>query len=79
MPSSLKYRPKVLAHTGVLTKEDLSRIYTDDDVINELEKIKEEIEEIDNIVHEHGATYINKYGITSGSHFSVVTLFNSST
>ena len=29
----------------------------------ELEKIKEEIEEIDNIVHEHGATYINKYAI----------------
>ena len=31
--------------------------------IAELEKIKAEIEEIDNIVHEHGATYINKYGI----------------
>ncbi len=46
MPSSLKYRLKVLAHTGVLTKEDLSRIYTDNDVINELENIKAEIEEI---------------------------------
>lgn len=31
--------------------------------IEELEKIKTEIEEIDNIIHEHGATYINKYGI----------------
>ena len=38
----------------------------------ELEKIKAEIEEIDNIVHEHGATYINKYGIVKvfNSHIS---------
>lgn len=37
--------------------------YNKQAIIKELEKIKAEIEEIDNIVHEHGATYINKYGI----------------
>lgn len=54
MPSSLKYRLKVLAHTGVLTKEDLSRIYTDNDVINELEKIKAEIQSIIDLADSRG-------------------------
>lgn len=46
MPNSLKCRLKKLAHQGLLSENDLSRIYTDNDVITELEKIKAEFEEI---------------------------------
>ena len=45
MPNSLKSRLKKLKHQGLLSEKDLSRIYTDNDVIAELEKIKAEIEE----------------------------------
>lgn len=45
MPNSLKCRLKKLKHQGLLSEKDLSRIYTDNDVTEELEKIKAEIEE----------------------------------
>ena len=45
MPNSLKSRLKKLKYQGLLSEKDLSRLYTDNDVIEELEKIKEEIEE----------------------------------
>lgn len=45
MPNSLKCRLKKLAHQGLLSENDLSRIYTDNDVITELEKIKAEFED----------------------------------
>ncbi len=44
MPNSLKCRLKKLEYQGLLSEKDLSRIYTDNDVIAELEKIREEIE-----------------------------------
>lgn len=45
MPNSLKSRLKGLVRKGLLSEKDLSRIYTDNDVVAELEKIKEEIQE----------------------------------
>ena len=45
MPNSLKCRLKKLAYQGLLSEKDLSRIYTDNDVITELEKIKAEVKE----------------------------------
>ena len=45
MPNSLKSRLKGLVRKGLLSEKDLSRIYTDNDVITELEKIKAEITE----------------------------------
>ena len=46
MPNSLKSRLKGLVRKGLLSEKDLSRIYTDNDVIEVLEKIKIEMEEI---------------------------------
>ena len=43
MPNSLKSRLKKLVHQGLLSERDLSRIYTDNDVVKEFEKIKAEI------------------------------------
>lgn len=43
MPNSLKSRLKGLVRQGLLSEKDLSRIYTDNDVIEELEKIETEI------------------------------------
>lgn len=43
MPNSLKCRLKGLVRKGLLNEKDLSRIYTDNDVIEELEKIKQEV------------------------------------
>lgn len=43
MPNSLKSRLKKLAYQGLLSEKDLSRIYTDNDVIEVLEKIKAEL------------------------------------
>lgn len=43
MPNSLKSRLKGLVWKGLLSKKDLSRIYTDNDVIEELEKIRAEL------------------------------------
>ena len=40
MPNSLKCRLKKLEFQGLLSKKDLSRIYTDNDVIEELEHLK---------------------------------------
>lgn len=45
MPNSLKCRLKKLAYQGLLSEKDLSRIYTDNDVVEELEKIKKEFED----------------------------------
>ncbi len=45
MPNSLKIRLKGLVHKGLLSEKDLSRIYTDNDVVEKLEKIKEEFED----------------------------------
>lgn len=45
MPNSLKCRLKGLVRKGLLSEKDLSRIYTDNDVVEELEKIKAEIKE----------------------------------
>ena len=44
MPNSLKCRLKKLAYQGLISKKDLSRIYTDNDIIAELEKIKSKME-----------------------------------
>ena len=46
MPNSLKCRLKGLVRKGLLSEKDLSRIYTDNDVVEELEKIKAEAEEL---------------------------------
>lgn len=43
MPNSLKCRLKGLVRKGLLSEKDLSRLYTDNDVVNELEDIKAEI------------------------------------
>lgn len=43
MPNSLKSRLKGLVRKGLLSEKDLSRIYTDNDVVEELETIKKEI------------------------------------
>jgi len=42
MPNSLKSKLKKLVYQGHLTEKDLSRLYTDNDVVAELEKIKAE-------------------------------------
>lgn len=44
MPNSLKCRLKQFVHKGLLSEKDLSRLYTDNDVIEELEKIKDRLE-----------------------------------
>lgn len=44
MPNSLKCRLKKFVHKGLLSEKDLLRLYTDNDVIEELEKIKTEIQ-----------------------------------
>ena len=44
MPNSLKCRLKRLANQGLLSEKDLSRIYTDNDVVEELEKIHNKID-----------------------------------
>lgn len=46
MPNSLKCRLKRLVNKGLISEKDLSRIYTDNDVVEELEQIKAEIEEM---------------------------------
>ena len=43
MPNSLKSRLKGLVRKGLLSERDFSRIYTDNDVFEELEKIKAEM------------------------------------
>ena len=45
MPNSLKCRLKKLEYQGLLSEKDLSRIYTDNDVVEEFEKIKADIKE----------------------------------
>lgn len=52
MPNSLKCRLKGLVRKGLLSEKDLSRIYTDNDVIAELEKIKAEIKQYGSIMAE---------------------------
>ena len=47
MPNSLKCRLKKLEFQGLLSEKDLSRIYTDNDVVEELVKIKSEIVELE--------------------------------
>lgn len=44
MPNSLKSRLKKLKYQGLLSEKDLSRIYTDNDMVEELEEIKAELE-----------------------------------
>lgn len=44
MPNSLKCRLKKFVHKGLLSEKDLLRLYTDNDVIEELENIKTEIQ-----------------------------------
>lgn len=46
MPNSLKSRLKKLKYQGLLSEKDLSRIYTDNDVIEELEAIKADLDKI---------------------------------
>jgi len=46
MPNSLKSKLKKLVYQGHLTEKDLSRLYTDNDVVAELEKIKAELEKL---------------------------------
>lgn len=46
MPS-LKCRLKKLKYQDLLSEKDLSRIYTDNDIVEELEKIRAEIEDMD--------------------------------
>lgn len=58
MPNSLKSRLKNFAHQGLLSEKDLSRIYTNNDVVTELEKIKAEIEEL-----KSDSDYYEWYGI----------------
>ena len=43
---NLKIKLINLVNSGLLDQKDLDRIYTDDDVVEELEKIKEEFEEL---------------------------------
>lgn len=43
MPNSLKCRLKKLAYQGLLSEKDLSRLCTDNDVVDELEKIKRKL------------------------------------
>lgn len=45
MPNSLKCRLKGLVRKGLLSEKDLSRIYTDNDVVEELEKINAKIQD----------------------------------
>lgn len=47
MPNSLKCRLKWLVRKGLLSEKDLSRIYTDNDVIEKLKTIKTEIEKLE--------------------------------
>lgn len=44
MPNSLKCRLKRLVRKGLLSEKDLLRLFTDNDVIEKLEKIKDEIQ-----------------------------------
>lgn len=43
MPNSLKCRLKKFVNEGLLSEKDLSRLYTDNDVITELEHLKVEL------------------------------------
>lgn len=43
MPNSLKCRLKKLAKEGLLSEKDLSRIYTDNDLVEELKIIRVKI------------------------------------
>ena len=45
MPNSLKCRLKGLVRKGLLSEKDLSRIYTENDVVEELENIKNKLHE----------------------------------
>lgn len=51
MPNSLKCRLKKFVHKGLLSEKDLSIIYTDNDVIEELEAIKAEIKRNQNLYY----------------------------
>lgn len=51
MPNSLKSRLKKLEHQGLLSEKDLSRIYTDNDMVAELEKLKAEMIEAQKPYH----------------------------
>ncbi len=48
MPNSLKCRLKWFVHKGLLSEKDLSRLYTDNDVVEKLEAIKAEVNDIHN-------------------------------
>ena len=66
MPNSLKCRLKRLARQGLLSEKDLSRIYTDNDVVEELEKIWEEIRALPDINPDYQmdrTIHISRYGV----------------
>ena len=52
MPNSLKCRLKRLVHKGLLSEKDLSRLYTDNDVIEELKKLRLQIYNIEEPDHD---------------------------
>lgn len=52
MPNSLKCRLKRLVHKGLLSEKDLSRLYTDNDVIEELKKLRLQIFNIEEPDHD---------------------------
>lgn len=58
MPNSLKCRLKGLVRKGLLSEKDLSRIYTDNDVIAELEQLKAELHETAEM-HSNGRYYLH--------------------
>lgn len=57
MPNSLKCRLKRLVHKGLLSEKDLSRIYTDNDVIEELKKLWLQIYNIEDPDHDFEGFY----------------------
>lgn len=57
MPNSLKCRLKRLVHKGLLSEKDLSRIYTDNDVIEELKKLWLQIYNIEELDHDFEGFY----------------------
>lgn len=54
MPNSLKSRLKGLVRKGLLSEKDLSRIYTDNDVIEEIENLNAEIQSIIDLADSRG-------------------------
>ena len=52
MPNSLKCRLKRLVNKGLISEKDLSRIYTDNDVIEELKKLRLQIFNIEEPDHD---------------------------